>query len=194
MSSFQIQATKLMPTSETLMSGREPFVQDLSHHSCVIAILWRVPPSQSYLHGGPQPVDNIQREASVENLIELKRYAERLQFEATCLSLWSNGIQDQIMDETQRIHTCMTRMTGELNRLRRAQPGWLQQWQAKASLQPPQPPSPSQGPAPSQAPAQSASSNASPGISVKSAPVSKNPGMATAPRNAPFPSTPGADP
>ena len=32
-----------MPTSCTLMSERErePFVQDLSHHSCIIAILWR---------------------------------------------------------------------------------------------------------------------------------------------------------
>ena len=56
----------------------------------------------------------------MENLIELQRYVERLQFEATCLRLWTNGIQDQIMDETQRIHTYMTSMTGKLNRLRRA--------------------------------------------------------------------------
>ena len=27
----------------------------------------------------------------MENLIELQRYAERLQFEATCVRLWSNG-------------------------------------------------------------------------------------------------------
>ena len=99
------------------------------------------PPNPSYLHGGPPPVDDIQdlrKEASVENLVELQRYLERLQFEATCLRLWSNGIQDQIMDETQRVHTYMTRMTEELNRVRRSQPqGWLHQWQARAS-QPPQ--------------------------------------------------------
>ena len=91
------------------------------------------PPNPSYLHGGPQPahdIQNLSRDASMENVIELQRYAERLQFEATCLRLWSNGIQDQIMEETQRIHTWMIRMTGELNRLRRAQQGWLQQWQA----------------------------------------------------------------
>ena len=81
-------------------------------------------------------------------------------------------------------------MTGELNRLRRAQPAMA----GKTSLQPPQSPAPSQGPAPSQAPAQSAASSAAPGIPVKAAPVSKNPGMANAPRNAPFPNTPGADP
>ena len=62
------------------------------------------PPNPSYIHGGPQPASDIQhlsREASTENLIDLQRYAERLQFETTCLRLWSNGIQDQIMDETQ---------------------------------------------------------------------------------------------
>ena len=64
------------------------------------------PPNPSYLHGCPQPADDIQHlscEASMENLIELQRYAERLQFEATCLRLWSNGIQDQIMEETQNL-------------------------------------------------------------------------------------------
>ena len=93
------------------------------------------PPNPSYLQGGPQPADDIRdlrRDASMENLIELQRYAERLQFEATCLRLWSNRIQDQIMDETQKVHAYMTRMTGELNRLRHIQPAWLQQWQAKA--------------------------------------------------------------
>ena len=187
MSFFQIQATGLRPTSGISMSGKAPFVQDLSHHSCVIAILWRALPS--YLHGGPQPADDIQhlsREASMGNLIEIQRYAERLQFEATCLQLWSNGIQDQIMEETQQVQTWMARMTGELNRLRRIQPGWLQQWQAKASLQPPQPHL--------QAPAQAASSSTAPGIPVKAAPVSKNPSMSSAPRNAPFPSTQEADP
>ena len=96
--------------------------------------------------------------------------------------------QDQ-MEETQKIHTWMTRMTGEFNRLRRIQPGWLQQWPAKTNLQPPQPSAtPAQAPAPSQAPAQAASSGATPGIPLKAAPVSKNPSMSSAPRNAPFPS------
>ena len=49
------------------------------------------PPNPNYLNGGPQPADGIldlNREASMENLIELQRYAERLQFEATCVRLW----------------------------------------------------------------------------------------------------------
>ena len=46
----------------------------------------------------------------------------------------------------------------------------------------------------SQAPAQSSAPSASSGIPVKAAPVSKNPGMANAPRNAPFSNSPGADP
>ena len=67
--------------------------------------------------------------------------------------------------------------------------------QAKASLQPPQPSAaPAQAPAPSQAPAQAASSSAAPGVPVKAAPASKNPSMSSAPSNAPFPSTQGADP
>ena len=132
------------------------------------------PPNPSYLLGGPQPVDDIRhlnRDASMENLTELQRYAERLQFETTCLRLWSNGIQDQIMEETQKIHQWMSRMTGEINRLRRFQPAWAQQWQAKTSLQQP-PPSTAQAaaPAPSQAPAQAASSSAVPGIPVKKSP------------------------
>ena len=48
------------------------------------------PPNPSYLHGGPQLAHDIQhlsRDASMEDLIELQRYAERLQFEATCLRL-----------------------------------------------------------------------------------------------------------
>ena len=152
----------------------------------------------SYLHGGHQPADDIQnlsREASLENLVHLQRYAERLQFEATCVRLRSNGIQDQIMEETQQVQTWISRMIGELNRLHRVQPAWMQQLQAKASLQQPQPSiAPAPAPAPSQAPAQSASSSSAPGIPVKAAPASKNPSMSSAPRNAPFPNTQGADP
>ena len=96
------------------------------------------------------------------------------------------------MEETQKVQTWISRMIGELNRLRRVQPAWVQQWQAKAN-QPPQPSiAPSAVPAP--VPAQSASSSSASGIPVKAAPTSKNPSMASAPRNAPFPNTPGADP
>ena len=126
---------------------------------------------------------------------EHQRYAERLRYEVTCVRLWSNGIQDQMLEETQKVQTWISRMIGELNRLRRVQPAWVQQLQSKASLQTPQPStSQAQAPAPSQAPAQSASSSSVPGIPVKAAPVSKNPSMSSAPRNAPFPNVQGADP
>ena len=156
------------------------------------------PPIPSYLNGGPQPADDIQhlnREVSMENLLELQRCAERLHFEATCARLWSNGIQDQIMEETQKVQTWISRMIGELNRLRRAQPAWVQQLQAKASLQQPQPSiAPAPAPAPSQAPAQSASSSSAPGIPVKAAPTSKNLSMSSVPGMRRFPDTQGADP
>ena len=74
MSFFQIQATESKPVSGTSISRKAPFVQDLSHHSCVIVILWNTmesPPIPSYLNGGPQPANDIQqlnREASMESL------------------------------------------------------------------------------------------------------------------------------
>ena len=49
-------------------------------------------------------------------------------------------------------------------------------------------------PAPSKAPAPAASSSSAPDIPVKAAPTSKNPSMASAPRNAPCPAIQGADP
>ena len=140
------------------------------------------PPIPSYLNGGPQPADDIQhlkREASMENLLELQSYAERLQFEATCVRLWSNGIQEQIMEET--VQTWISRMIGELNRLRRVQPAWVQQLQAKANQQRPSSIAPAPAPVPSHIP-------------VKATRASKNPSMSSAPRNAPFPNTQGADP
>ena len=126
------------------------------------------PPIPNFLHGGPLPADDIQqlnREASMENLQELQRYAERLQFEATCACLWSNGIQAQIMEETQKVQTWTSRMIGALNRLRRVQPAWVQQLQAKANQQPQ--PSIAPAPAPAPVPAQSASSSSALGIPVK---------------------------
>ena len=80
------------------------------------------PPIPSYVKGGPQPADDIvylSRDASMENLRELQRYAERLQFEATCVRLWANGIQAQIMDEHEKVQNWISGMIGELNRLRR---------------------------------------------------------------------------
>ena len=47
MSFFQIEATGSKPTSGISISRKAPFVQDLSHHSCVIAILWRALPIQA---------------------------------------------------------------------------------------------------------------------------------------------------
>ena len=64
----------------------------------------------SYGRGGSQPVDDIvylDRNASMENLRELQKYSEKLQFEATCCRLWANGILDQIMDEQEKVQTWM---------------------------------------------------------------------------------------
>ena len=172
----------------------EPMESFLRHVSTMES-----PNNPSYLYDGPQPVDDtrdLRREASLENLAELQRYLEKLQFEHTTLRLWSNGIQDQIMDEFQRVHAYMMRMTEELHRACHSQTqGWLQQGQARAN-QPPQPPAPTQSAAPAQAPASAPS--ASSAIPVKSAPTtrtstSSNPGMANAPGNALFLSDPSAD-
>ena len=150
------------------------------------------PPVPSYLRGGSQPADDVvllSREASMENLRELQRSAERLQFEATRACLWSNGIQDQIMDETERVQTWISGIIGELNRLRRVQPAWVHQLQAQANQQPPS----SMAPCSASAPAQASSSSAS-SVPVKAAPASKNPSMASTPRNAPFLNFQGAGP
>ena len=89
--------------------------------------------------GGPQPADDIvdlNRNASMENKRELQRYSEKLQFEATCVSLWANGIQDQIMDEQEKVQNWISSMTDEINRLRRVQPAWIHQLQSPGSQQP----------------------------------------------------------
>ena len=93
------------------------------------------------------------------------------------------------------IHLYMMRMIGELNRTRRSQ-GWLPQWKARANQPQPLPP-PVQGAAPAQAPVPAPSATSA--LPMKAAPstrpaMSSNPGMANAPRNAPFPSEPSADP
>ena len=83
--------------------------------------------------GASQPADDIgnldHRHASMENLRELQKYSEKLQFEATCCRLWSEGIQTQIMDEQERIQSWISGMTEELIRMKRIQPAWVQQMQ-----------------------------------------------------------------
>ena len=86
----------------------------------------------SYGRGGPQPADDIThlvRHAPMENLRELQKYSEKLQFEATCCRLWSEGIQDQIMDEQERVQPWIAGMTDELIRLKRVEPAWVHQLQ-----------------------------------------------------------------
>ena len=59
------------------------------------------------------------------------------QFEATCVRLWANGIQAQIMDEQEKVQSWISGMTDEINRLRRTQPAWIQQLQSQGNSQPP---------------------------------------------------------
>ena len=147
----------------------------------------------SYGRGGTQPADdigNLDRHASMENLKELQKYSERLQFEATCCRLWAEGIQNQIMDEQEKVQTWISNMTDELIRLKKIQPAWIHQLQTQGG--PPAPPT-SMG-ASSIQQHQPASSSAASTITVKQAPMSRNASMASAPQNAPFPPGMGADP
>ena len=140
----------------------------------------------SYGKGGTEPIDEMvwfDHNVSMENLRELQKYSKKLQFEATCCRLWANGILDQIMDEQEKIQHWIASMTNELIRLRRIQPAWIHQMQ---QVGPPPMPQASM-PAPSIQQPQPASSSAASSHTVKPAPVSRNPSMASAPRNAPFP-------
>ena len=133
--------------------------------------------------GASQPADDMgsleHRHAAMENLRELQKYSEKLQFEATCCRLWSEGIQTQIMDEQDKIQAWISGMTEELIRMKRIQPAWAQQMQQQGC-----PPAPSM-PAPSMQPQPASSSSSASMVPVKPAPM---------PRNAPFPSMMGADP
>ena len=146
----------------------------------------------SYGRGGSQPADDIvylDRNASMENLRELQKCSEMLQFEATCCRLWANRIHDQIMDEQEEVPNWIVDMTDELIRLRRTQPSWIQQLQAQGG-----PPPQRSMPAPSIQQQQSASSSAASTIPVKPAPAPRNTSLPSAPKNAPFPGGMGADP
>ena len=146
----------------------------------------------SYGRGGPQPADDIThlgRHASVENIRELQKYSEKLQYEATCCRLWSEGIQDQIMGEQERVQSWIAGMTNELIKLKRVQPAWIHQLRNQSG--PSAPPTSMMAPSSQQQPASSSSASLVP---VKPAPMSRNISMASAPQNAPFPAAMGADP
>ena len=132
--------------------------------------------------GVTQPADDIgnleYRRASMENLKDLQKYSEKLQYEATCCRLWSEGIQTQIVDEQEKVQSWISSMTEGLLRMKHIQPVWVQQMQPQGC-----PPAPSMA-APSMQPQPASSSSASM-VPVKPAPM---------PRNAPFPSMMGADP
>ena len=147
----------------------------------------------SYSRRGTQPADDItqlgRRHASMENLRELRMYSEKLQFEATCCRLWSEGIQDQIMGEQERVQSWITGMTDELVRLNRVQPAWIHQLQNQGG--PSAPPTSMMAPSSQQQPASSSSASTVP---VKPTPMSRNISIASAPQNAPFRAAMGADP
>ena len=76
-------------------------------------------------------------------------------------------------------------MTEDLLRMKRqqyAQPHWMSS--NRSPLQPPPP----------NVPSQPASSSSATMVPVKPAPLNRNPSMASAPMNAPFPSSMGMDP
>ena len=139
MSFFQIQATGLRPTSGISMSGKAPFVQDLSHHSCVIAILWRALPIQAI------SMVVLSQQMTSSNL------AVKLLWRT---SLSSKGMRRGFSSKQHVfVYGQMASRIRSWKRLKRSRHGWLewqessidcvefnqQQWQAKASLQPPPP-------------------------------------------------------
>ena len=128
------------------------------------------PENPSYLGNGPPPANHIRelrRETSLENLAALQCYLEKLQFEANTLRMWYNGLQDEIVDEVQKVHLHMMRMVGEFQRVNRAQ-GRPAQWQATANQ--PQPPA-----VPAQVAAPSSKAASATGLPMKGAPSSRPP-------------------
>ena len=93
------------------------------------------------------------------------------------------------MDEQERVQTWIAGMTDELIRLKRIQPAWVHQLQNPGG---PSASSTSMGAPSSQQ--QPASSSSASSITVKPAPMPRNPSMPSAPQNAPFPAAMGADP
>ena len=134
--------------------------------------------------GVPSPVEEIMdlnyATSSIENLRELQKYSEKLTYESTCCRLWADGIQTHIKDEQDRVQMWIAGM--RMKRLQYTQPHWV-----SPMLNPLQP-------APPNVPSQSASSSSASTVPVKPAPSTRNPSMATAPSNAPFPPFQGVDP
>ena len=100
------------------MSKRVLAVQDLLHLSCVIATRWIARIFQAIFEEVLYHADDIvylSREASMENLQHLQRYSEKLQFKATCVRLWANGIHVQIMDEQEKVQKWILGTTDEIN-------------------------------------------------------------------------------
>ena len=123
--------------------------------------------------------------SSIENLKELQKYSEKLSYESTCCRLWAEGIQTHIKDEQEKVHKWIEGMTEDLLQVKRtqyAQPHWV-----SSKLNPLQPPPPN-------VPSQPASSSSASMVPVKPAPLNRNPSMASAPMNAPFPPSMGMDP
>ena len=94
------------------------------------------------------------------------------------------------MGEHEKVRTWISGMTDELIRLKRIQPAWIHQLQTQGGP----PASPTSMGASSIQQRQPASSGAAATITVKPAPMSRNPSMASALQNAPFPPGMGADP
>ena len=115
--------------------------------------------------------------SSIENLKELQKHSEKLAYESTCCHLYPDGIQTQIMDEQEKVHTWIAGMTGDLLRMKRnqhAQPHWVPQMLTPRQPVPPAPPS---------APSQPTSSSSASRAPVKPAPTPRNPSAAPAPQN-----------
>ena len=51
--------------------------------------------------------ESFEREPSLKNIAAHQRYLEKLQFEANTLRMWYNGLQDEIMEESQKVHLHM---------------------------------------------------------------------------------------
>ena len=125
---------------------------------------------------------------SIENLKELQKYSEKLACESTCCRLWADGIQTHITDEQEKVHAWIAGMTEDLLRMKRiqhAQPHW-----AQPMLNPCQPAPPARPCVPSQP----ASSSPASMVSVKPAPMTRNPSMASAPQSSQSSSSMGIDP
>ena len=122
------------------MSKRVLVVQDPLHPSCVIATAWTVHLFQAI----SEVVLSQQTTLSISAVMRLWRICENSKGIQSDFNLkrrvfvyGANGIQDQIVDEQEKVQGWISGMTDELNRLRRIQPAWIHQLQAQGSQQPP---------------------------------------------------------